>query len=415
MKVLWFSNSPAAAYEDKLKGTGGWMVELDKAIQKNVELHVAYLYPYKQMPFKNGETTYYPIYSGNIIAENIKKRFLRIKRRDFTNDFLKVIEMVKPDIIHIHGTENTFHTILGKVNMPVVISIQGNPSVIAYKYRSGFWGMFEKEKVGKITLKSMIFGRNSFYDGHNNLSRMAELEQKTLLNAKYIIGRTDWDKRITRVLAPDSKYYVGNEMLRYSFYKLCWDQNQPTDKIVIHTTNGNNYYKGFEVLCYSLSLLNNIGYNIEWRVAGVSEDSKIVNITKRFLGKNYPKKGLKLLGPLDEEKLSQSLLSSHLYVMPSHIENSPNNLCEAMILGMPCIASLAGGTGSILKDKEEGIIVQDGDPWVLAGAIIEMVRDWERAKNYGLKAREKALLRHNPQTIVNNLVNTYKEIINENK
>ena len=86
---------------------------------------------------------------GNIIAENIKKRFLRIKRRDFTNDFLKVIEMVKPDIIHIHGTENTFHTILGKVNIPVVISIQGNPSVYSYKFRSGFWGMFEKEKHDK--------------------------------------------------------------------------------------------------------------------------------------------------------------------------------------------------------------------------------------------------------------------------
>ena len=414
IKVLWFSNSPAAAYQDVLKGTGGWLAALDCALQSSVDLHIAYLYPYKKEPFRNGNTTYYPIYSGNIIAENVKKRLFRNKRRDFTDEYLKVIEMVRPDLIHIHGTENTFHTILDKVNIPIVISIQGNPSVYAYKYRSGFWGKFEKIKIGKINIKSLICGRRSFYDGYLNLSRMAKLEQTTLLNAKYIIGRTDWDKRITRVLAPYSKYYVGNEMLRDSFYQLCWNRNKPTDKIVIHTTSGNNYYKGFEVLCYSLSLLNNIGYNIEWRVAGISEHSEIVLITKRFLGDKFPTKGLKLLGSLDEQKLSQSLLDSHLYVMPSHIENSPNNLCEAMILGMPCVASLAGGTGSILKDKEEGIIVQDGDPWVLAGAIIEMVGDWEKAKTYGSKARETALIRQKPQSIVNNLVDTYKEIINEN-
>lgn len=415
MKVLWFSNSPAAAYSDITKGTGGWMVALDCALQSHVELHVAYLYPYKRMPFKNRETTYYPIYSGNIIAENLKKRFLRNTRRDFTNDYLKIIETVQPDIIHIHGTENTFHTILGKVNIPVVISIQGNPSVIAYKYRSGFMGKFEKEKVGKITFKSLIFGRNSFRDGYNNLTRMAELEQKTLLDAKYIIGRTDWDRRITRVFAPSSRYFIGNEMLRETFYKVSWNKGKPNDKIIIHTTNGNNYYKGFEVLCYALSLLNNVGYNVEWRVAGVSEDSKIVNITKRFLGNNYPKNGLKLLGSLDEDKLSLSLVSSHLYVMPSHIENSPNNLCEAMILGLPCIATHAGGTASILKDKEEGIIIQDGDPWALAGAVIEMVGDWEKAKQYGANARQKALIRHNPDAIIRELIETYQEIINENK
>ena len=33
---------------------------------------------------------------------------------------------------------------------------------------------------------------------------------------------------------------------------------------------------------------------------------------------------------------------------------------EAMILRMPIVATNAGGSSSILKDKEEGIIVQDG-------------------------------------------------------
>jgi hypothetical protein len=33
-----------------------------------------------------------------------------------------------------------------------------------------------------------------------------------------------------------------------------------------------------------------------------------------------------------------------------------------MIIGMPCIATFAGGTASMLKSDEEGILIQDGDP-----------------------------------------------------
>ena len=412
MKVLWFSNSPAAAYEDNLKGTGGWMVALDKAIQNNVELHVAYLYPYKQMPFKNGETTYYPIYSGNIIAENIKKRFLRIKRRDFTNDFLKVIEMVKPDIIHIHGSENTFHSILSHVDIPVVLSVQGNLTVYAHKYLSGFHGQSLNYKRGKCSIKSIILGRQSYQDGWDFLRKMCMIEQKNLLHLKYVIGRTDWDYRITRILAPESNYFVCNEILRDSFYNHEWHNPYQSGRLVIHTTNGDNYYKGFETLCHALYLLNGLGLDVEWRVAGVSEDSAINRITKKYLKRNYPQKGLRLMGSLNENGLVESLLSSHLYVMPSHIENSPNNLCEAMILGLPCIATHAGGTASILKDHDEGFIIQDGDPWVMAGAIIEMINNPEQAILYGQNARKKALVRHDREAIVRSLLETYQEIIN---
>ena len=214
MKVLWFSNSPAAAYEDKVKGTGSWMVTLDKAIQKNVELHVAYLYPYKQVPFQNGQTTYHPIYSGNILM----KRFLGSYKKNFLAEYLRVINEIKPDIIHIHGSENTFHSILSHVDIPVVLSVQGNLTVYAHKYLSGFHGQSLNYKRGKCSIKSIILGRQSYHDGWNFLRKMSMIEQKNLLHLKYVIGRTDWDYRITRILAPDSNYFVCNEMLRDSFY-----------------------------------------------------------------------------------------------------------------------------------------------------------------------------------------------------
>jgi glycosyltransferase involved in cell wall biosynthesis len=95
----------------------------------------------------------------------------------------------------------------------------------------------------------------------------------------------------------------------------------------------------------------------------------------------------------------------------SHIDNSPNSLAEAMILGMPCIASFVGGTGSMIKDGEEGVLVQNGDPWVLAGAIIELFNNKENATLMGANARKTALKRHDKRRIVSDLVKSYQEII----
>ncbi len=418
MKVLWFSNSPAAAYSESLKGTGGWMVALDRAIQEKVELHVAYNYPYNQPPFKNGKATYHPVFSGNIVLESLKNRWLPNYHKELVEEYLSIVDEVKPDIIHIHGSENTYHQIVGKTDIPIVLSIQGNPTVYAHKYYSGFHGAYRRKKIGKLNLKSFVFGRHSFKNGLEGLEWLSRIEQEDLPHIRNIIGRTDWDRRITRILAPNSQYYVVNEALRDSFYLNEWKMETPKDKLIIHTTNGNSYYKGFETICQTLNLLNSLdnhGLDLEWRVAGVSEKSEINSITKKYLSKNYPEKGLVLMGSLDEKGLIDSLLSSHIYVMPSHIENSPNNLCEAMLLGMPCITTLAGGSDSILINNKEGLVIQDGDPWSMAGAILELKNDWQQAVLYGQEARKHAMIRHDRESIVNDLLEVYQTIINDSE
>lgn len=417
IKVLYFSNTPALgrdyiSKEAKIRGTGGWMYSLNEAIQDEVDLSLAFHYPYNKVNFKYQKTQYYPIYTGNIIVENLKKRFLgNVYDTDFLDQYLRIIDTVKPDIIHIHGTENAFLCILGKVNVPVVISIQGNLTVIQHKYLAGYYGNFIKQKNDRITLKSLVFGRNSFNKGYKTMQKMAKIEQSHLKYAKNIIGRTAWDSRITSVLSPKSTYYSGNEMLRDKFYTSKWNNNYESGKIILFTTSGNSYYKGFETLCHCLNILNDRGLSIEWRVAGISKDSLINKITKQHLGENYPKLGLMLLGSIEENNLIRNMQKSHLYIMPSHIENSPNNLCEAMIIGMPCVATFAGGTPSMLKDGEEGVLVQDGDPWVMAGAILEIINNSSIAEVYAKNARERALKRHDKATIILELIETYSKII----
>lgn len=415
MRVLWFANTPCGAFSDEIKGTGGWLDSLAAELSnsKDVELFIAFHYPYKIKPFEYEGTHYYPIYTGNIISGRLKTRFLHKFNTSFLKVYKLIIDSISPDVIHIHGTENPFCELIGKIEIPIVVSIQGNLTVYNHKFNSGFHGRFLNLKPTLTSIKSLLLGRRTFGDNKKWFEESVPLEQNALKACKYVIGRTDWDKRITRVLAPESEYFKGNEILREGFYKYTWTFPQRQSKMIIHTTNGDSYYKGFETVCQALDILNKLGKNVEWRVAGVSEDSLINKITKKFLKDNYPQKGLVLMGALNESQLIESLQSSHIYVMASHIENSPNNLCEAMILGMPCIATFAGGTGSLLTDKEDGLLIQDGDPWAMAGAILELASDWNRACEYGTSARKKALARHDKATIVHELISIYESVINE--
>lgn len=418
MKVLWFSNTPALAQEylnQQMKGSGGWMAALDRNIQDKVALSVAFTYPYNISPFKYGQTMYYPVYTGSIFLENLKQRWLnKVYDEDFLEQYLKIIETVKPDIIHIHGTENSFSCIIDKVSVPIVVSIQGVLTVISHKFRSGMFGDQMNLKLVTIKLKDLLFGNTSFKHHQKKLAKMSIIEQRNLSLTKFVIGRTEWDRRVTRVLAPKSTYFIVNEALRNSFYLETWYKESLSGKLIIHTTNSNSYFKGFETLCSALTLLVERGVDVEWRVAGVSDSSLIVKVVKKKLKDNYPAKGLVLLGSLNEQELVERLKEAHIYVMTSHIENSPNNLCEAMMLGMPCIATFVGGTNSMLESGQDGLLIQDGDPWSMAGAILELTSSWKTAIEYGINAREKALKRHKKEEIVNSLIAVYNRIVNEN-
>jgi glycosyltransferase involved in cell wall biosynthesis len=86
-----------------------------------------------------------------------------------------------------------------------------------------------------------------------------------------------------------------------------------------------------------------------------------------------------------------------------------------MLLGMPAVATYAGGVSSLLTDKKEGILVQDGDPYAMAGAIAELIRQRNYANSLGVNARDRAIARHDPGKIVNDVINIYSSVISKSQ
>ncbi|MBE0673424.1 MAG: glycosyltransferase [Bacteroidales bacterium] len=359
-------------------------------------------------------TTYHPIGGSKIwklkaLGSLIWRRY---NDQQDLSKFLAVINKVKPDIIHIHGTENPFGCLIPFTKIPVVISMQGCVTVISHKYLNGFTkkDLHLNRFVNARRIKELLFHR-SFIRAADELKRNAFREQRNLRNASYLIGRTSWDRRVSSVLAPGSRYFHCNEILRETFYRHVWNYSV-ADKIIIHTTSASSPFKGLLTICQAVSILISIdGFNFEWRIAGIDEMDPIVRIVRNKLRARDVFNRINFKGYMNEAELVESLCNSHMYVSPSHIENSSNSLGEAMLIGMPCIATFSGGTGSIISDGIDGILVQDGDPWTLAGAILELHRNSDLAQQIGRNARSKALVRHNPEKIVSDLQMVYDNII----
>ena len=150
-------------------------------------------------------------------------------------------------------------------------------------------------------------------------------------------------------MGDEATYFKIDRILKPEFYKAVWNSpNQENNKIIIHTTLGNAIYKGVDVIAEACSYLIEKGLNFEWRVAGVTEGCWSVRAAKKKLKHKFPKHKLVFLGQLDAKQLISQMLQANFYVMCSYIENSPNNLAEAMIMGMPCVATFAGGTSTYL-------------------------------------------------------------------
>jgi len=410
LRILWFANTPGLSqhYFNSKSTAGGWLSSLQAEIEKSGRCKLGYVFysDKKIEPFEFNGTSYFPVQRK---AYHKGKRLLyrlagKTEYDENVGNFLNIIKIFKPDIINVHGTENSFGLIVNHIaDIPVVTTIQGNLTVYAKKYFSGI-------KLPGI-FSQLMAGSPFFNLDFNQFVKRSKTEREILKKSKYIFGRTDWDRRICRVLAPDASYFHIEEIMRPKFYEVKWQPlNNPSP--VFFTTSSNSFYKGFETLIDSASLLTKNNFPFTWMVAGLNENDALVQLIKKTRRINKLEDiHVKLLGELAEEELTDKMIGADIYVQVSHIENSPNSICEAMLLGMPIIASFAGGTSSLLKDKETGVLVQDGDPFVLAGGLIEMAKPSSTIHDIANQAHCVAHKRHNKENIVSHLLATYIGII----
>ena len=123
---------------------------------------------------------------------------------------------------------------------------------------------------------------------------------------------------------------------------------------------------------------------------------------------------IRYTGPLDAAAMRQAYLEADVFLLPSGCENSPNSLGEAMLLGLPCIASAVGGIPSMLANGTEGLLYGDAlDADALARAVLQVLHSPDGGTTMGRAARARAMQTHDAAHNAADLLHIYESILQE--
>lgn len=417
MRVLWIVNTLFPEAEAlltrrsvEIQGSGGWLPSLAESITNNgdVELYVASFSSLvsKTTLIKGEKHSFYilPFYTLREYDKRYELLWKELKRE------------CKPDIVHIHGTEFshglTYVNACG--NHHVVVSIQGMPSVICDYWYSG---LSEKEIKRNITLKTLLYG-NLIREKERKEKTIKQYEIELLGKVRYVIGRTSWDKAHTWAINPNLTYFHCGEILRIPFYEGCW-QYERCRPHTIFLSQAGRALKGTHQLIKAMPIILRHYPDAKIRIAG---DNIIDSSSwkKRLKMSGYGKILHKMIshynlqtvisftGPLNAEEMKNEYLHANVFVSPSSIENSPNSLCEAQVLGVPCVASYVGGTMDFIPNDNCGKLYRFDDVEMLAKAICDTFEESLRFDNNAM--RDLALKRHDRVSVVDKQLKIYKKV-----
>lgn len=434
MRVLWVCNIMlpviAQALGRESSNKEGWLTGLMEALlaedyqatqAPRVELGVAFPVSPKEelLKGKADQVRYYGFRENTGRPEVYESRL--------EQDMQEILQDFQPDILHCFGTEYP-HTLaavraFGRPQSSLV-GIQGLCAVYAEAYMANI-----PDRLRNITTFRDWLKRDNMLRQQEKFRRRGKWEQEAVRLTGHVAGRTDWDRYWTAKWNPQVKYHLLQETLRPCFYEgEWWYENCRRHSIFM--SQGDYPIKGLHYMLDALAAIKHQYPDVHLYVAGncllrtgplaMLRISGYGRLLEAQIKEYELAEHVTFLGSQDAEQMKEQYLRCNAYVCVSSIENSPNSLGEAMLLGVPVVAGLVGGVGSMIRpeegwlfpgfSKDEGGEMQRISQEVRA-QVTEVFALQEQVTERTWKAREHARHTHDGEKNLIQLLDLYRELV----
>lgn len=276
------------------------------------------------------------------------------------------------DVVHVHGSELQYQVMAAQVAAPKVLSVQGIMS-----------------ECLKVVPRRLDYRQLSW--------RLAEYYERTYLpTMQHFICRTHWDTAIMRQKNAQATIHQNWEIMRDVFYTPVRPADQSRTLLFV---GGNNRMKGVVEVLVMYDQLVRQQPDLRLLITGNGNRQHILSLIDELKLPHIPLDQVEHRGYLDAQSLWEAYHQALCLVHPSHVDNSPNSVCEAQLAGLPVIASNVGGVSSLIEHNRTGLLVPlDAD--ALAGAVRRLLAQPDYRRRLAAEARREALQRHDPERIL---------------
>lgn len=335
-----------------------------------------------------------------------------------------IIDDFGPDIVHIFGTE--FPHCLAAARLferpeRTLIGIQGVCKEIFQVYMTGL-----PEDVQCDTTFRDRMRKDTIQNQQVKFMMRGVYESEAIKHCRNVTGRTRFDREYAARINPEAEYFHMNETMRREFYTGQWKMEECQEHRIF-LGQGDYPLKGMHFVLEAMALLLPRYPDIMLYVAGnnIIRNETVKDRLKlpaygKYLLELIQRYGLAdrvvMTGKLAAEEMKEQFLKCSVYVCPSSLENSPNTVGEAQLLGVPVAASEAGGIPDMIEDGKNGLLFPVGDAEELAGAI---ERIWDRtgdengeplARRISREAQKRARITHDSESNYARLLEIYEAV-----
>src|SRR3989344_4870962 len=219
---------------------------------------------------------------------------------------------------------------------------------------SSYLGFFEKQLfalISKLYRKKDVFQIHGgkFNELYNSSSKISKLAIRTLFksNDKIIVVGRYWFNFLSKIINKNKLEIVYNSVDPNQFK--CSREKRKRKNINVLSVGCLSKEKGTFDIIKAIPLVITSKKNVSFTFVGRAENESIKN--------------------------KKEYCNSDIFILPSHYESFSLVLLEAMASGLPIITTNISALPELIKDKENGFLIEKGDYKKLAGYILELVNN----------------------------------------
>jgi len=302
----------------------------------------------------------------------------------------KKLRQLRPDLVHAQGTERDCAISAVLSPYPKILTIHGNLRLI--KKQVGF------RPFSAMWLQSYLEGLVvPRFDGVVCITNYTRQAVEAEVPRTWVVPN-----------AVDPSFLaLGEKRLSHASARLSTLDSRLTTPIILCVANvdsrknQNAFIKALDVLAPSLSF--------EVRFFGVCPDNEYGREFQRLVSeRSWCHYG----GMIGREMLREQFQHADMLALPTHEDNCPMVVLEAMASGVPVMASKVGGVPDLIDGTTTGLFCSPNEPETIRRGVNRLLKDINLARLISETAHKNTMERFHPKVVAQRHLEIYREVLN---